>query len=330
MKPVRLLTLDNVGSPRLRLTLAYAGILVLLLIAFSLVVFALLSLLVWKDVEPFRDDPSIVAAGNRMLVSYAWRLALANIGGLVLVAGAAFLLAKVTLRPLEQAIALQQQFTNDASHDLRTPLAVIRTETSAALAGPKPLSDDAIERLTIIDDQVRRMERLIDQLLTLSHVDADSALNREPADLLAIVMGVLRDLKPLAEARSIDLAVERSESAVVLGDELKLSQMVGNLVDNAIKYSPDRSSVAVSVWQNRDAAFLTVVDRGIGIPQTEMDRIFLRFHRADRTGGNGRPGHGLGLPLCRWIARAHGGEVTVESREGAGSTFTVRLPAVTV
>ena len=103
MKPVRL-ALENVGSPRLRLTLAYAGILVLLLIAFSIVVFALLSMLVWQDVEPFRDDPSIVAAGHRMLASYAWRLDIANVGGLVLVAGAAFLLAKVTLRPLEQAI----------------------------------------------------------------------------------------------------------------------------------------------------------------------------------------------------------------------------------
>jgi len=327
MKPVRL-ALENVGSPRLRLTLAYAGILVLLLIAFSVVVFALLSMLVWQDVEPFRDDPSIVAAGQRMLESYAWRLAIANVGGLVLVAGAAFLLAKVTLRPLEQAIALQQQFTNDASHDLRTPLAVIRTETSAALDGGKSLSPDSVERLGIIDEQAKRMERLIDQLLTLSHVDADSALNREPADLSTVVSGVVRDLKPLALAKQIDVHVERSESAVILGDELKLSQMVGNLVDNAIKYSPDRSAVRVAVWQNRDAAFLTVADNGIGIPAAETERIFLRFHRADRTGPNGRSGHGLGLPLCRWIARAHGGEVTVESREGAGSTFTVRLPAI--
>ena len=327
MKPVQL-ALENVGSPRLRLTLAYAGILVLLLIAFSIVVFALLSMLVWQDVEPFRDDPSIVAAGQRMLVSYAWRLGIANVGGLVLVAGAAFLLAKVTLRPLEQAIALQQQFTNDASHDLRTPLAVIRTETSAALAGDQALSSDAIERLVIIDEQATRMERLIDQLLTLSHVDADSALDREPADLAAVVNGVVRDLQPLADAKKIHVKVERAESAVVLGDELKLSQMVGNLVDNAIKYSPDNSAVNVAVWQIRDAAFLTVTDRGAGIPPEETERIFLRFHRADRIGGNGHSGHGLGLPLCRWIARAHGGEVTVESREGAGSTFTVRLPAL--
>ena len=327
MKPVQL-ALENVGSPRLRLTLAYAGILVLLLIAFSIVVFALLSMLVWQDVEPFRDDPSIVAAGHRMLVSYAWRLAIANVGGLVLVAGAAFLLAKVTLRPLEQAIALQQQFTNDASHDLRTPLAVIRTETSAALGNADSLSSDAVERLSIIDEQARRMERLIDQLLTLSHVDADSALNREPADLAAVVKGVVRDLTPLAEARQIDLNVDRSESAVVLGDELKLSQLVGNLVDNAIKYSPDGSLVRLAVWQSKDAAYLTVSDRGTGIPTAETEKIFLRFHRGDRTGTNGRSGHGLGLPLCRWIARAHGGEVTVDSREGAGSTFTVRLPAI--
>ena len=114
-----------------------------------------------------------------------------------------------------------------------------------------------------------------------------------------------------------------------MGDKLKLSQMVGNLVDNAIKYSPDHTPISIAVWQARDAAFLTVADRGIGIAADDTERIFLRFHRADRT-GNGRPGHGLGLPLCRWIARAHGGEVSVESREGEGSTFTVKLPAVSV
>jgi signal transduction histidine kinase len=213
---------------------------------------------------------------------------------------------------------------------LRTPLAVIRTETSAALHSGGLLSSAAFDRLTIIDQQARRMERLIDQLLTLSHLDADSALMREPADLALVVRGVVRDLKPLAEARGIDLAVDRDESAVVLGDELKLSQMVGNLVDNAIKYSPDESPVSVAVWQQRDTVFLQVADRGIGIPAAETEDIFLRFHRADRAETNGSSGHGLGLPLCRWIARAHGGDVTVESREGAGSTFTVRLPAVTV
>jgi signal transduction histidine kinase len=144
-----------------------------------------------------------------------------------------------------------------------------------------------------------------------------------------VVNGTVRDLKPLAAARAIRLTVDRCESAVVLGDKLKLSQMVGNLVDNAIKYSPDGTPISIAVWQSRDAAILTVADRGIGIASDDTERIFLRFHRADRTGA-GRPGHGLGLPLCRWIARAHGGEVTVESREGEGSTFTVRLPAVLV
>jgi signal transduction histidine kinase len=117
----------------------------------------------------------------------------------------------------------------------------------------------------------------------------------------------------------------------VLGDELKLSQLVANLVDNAIKYSPISARVSVSVWQQRDAAFVTVTDTGEGIPAGHLDNVFRRFHRVDsvRT-TNGRGGHGLGLPLCRWIARAHGGDVFVDSHEGEGSTFTVRLPALTV
>jgi signal transduction histidine kinase len=320
----------DVQRVRLRLTLAYAGILALLQIAFSVVVYLLISLVVWQDVQPISDWPGMPEVARAMMFKDAMFLLVANVVGLALVAGAAFLLAKTALRPLEQAIALQRQFTNDASHDLRTPLAVIRTETSAALHNAG-LSAEASERLRIIDEQAQRMERLIDQLLTLSHVDADSALEREPTDLVVVVNGVVRDLQPLAQARSIDLSVNRSESALVMGDELKLSQLIANLVDNAIKYSPERTRVEVGVWQARDAAYVAVADRGAGIPAEEQERIFLRFHRLDqaRNGASTGPaGHGLGLPLCRWIARAHGGDIAVDSREGKGSIFTVRLPAL--
>jgi len=321
---------NEIVSPRVRLTFAYGGILVLLLAAFSVVVFTLLSIVVWQDVEPFREDPAILAAAHRMLVKDAVLLLLANGGALVLIAGAAFLLARATLRPLEEAIALQRQFTNDASHDLRTPLAVIRTETSTALHEGEACTPELADRMKIIDQQAKRMERLIDQLLTLAHVDADSALNREPTDLMVVVGGVVRDLQPLAVARKITLLFDRRESAVVMGDELKLSQLVGNLVDNAIKYSAERSSVAVSVWRQRDQAFVEVTDQGPGIPSGELERIFQRYHRVDSSRTNGRAGHGLGLPLCRWIAHAHGGEVAVRSSEGQGSTFTLQLPAFTL
>lgn len=313
--------------PRLRLTLAISGVLVLLLAAFSIAVYALLRIVVMQDIAPFReDDPVILAGAQRQLALYAWQLVLVNLGALAVVLVASYFIAKVSLRPLEQAIELQRQFTNDASHDLRTPLAVIRMESS--LQGTEPVSPEMRERLRIIDEQAQRMERLIEQLLVLAHVDADSALTREPTDLSHVVNGVVRDLQPLAEARSIDLKVSRGESALVLGDELKLSQMVANLVDNAIKYSPESAPVSVAVWQNRDNAYVAVADAGDGIPASEFNQIFQRFHRADVVQRNGRGGHGLGLPLCRWIARAHGGDVTVSSRVGEGSIFTVRLPAL--
>ena len=317
-------------SPRLRLTFTIAGILVLLLVAFSAIIYVLVSREVLQDIEPFHDDPMFVQAAQRQLHAYAMQLVFANVGGLVLTVLASFFIAKAALRPLEQAISLQRQFTNDASHDLRTPLAVIRMETSAALHSHSPLPPDVAECMRIIDEQAQRMDRLIEQLLTLSHVDADSALSREPTDLRHLVNTVIRDLRPLADAKHIRLTADRVEPAVVFGDELKLSQLLVNLVDNAIKYSPDMTSVSVSVWQHRDLAYVTVSDTGTGIPPTEIDKIFRRFHRVDSVRStNGRGGHGLGLPLCRWIARAHGGDVIVDSREGKGSTFTVRLPALT-
>jgi two-component system, OmpR family, sensor histidine kinase CiaH len=318
----------NIGAPRVRLTLAYAGLLVLLLATFSVIVYVLLSMVVLQDIEPFRDDPGIVAAAHRMLEIYVVRLLIANAVGLVFVVAVSAFLAKITLRPLERAIALQRQFTNDASHDLRTPLAVIRTEASVGLADDS-LASGQREQLRIIDEQAQRMQRLIDQLITMSHLDADSALDREPTDLRAVVNGVLRDLQPLAQARAIDLKVGRCESAVVMGDELKLSQLVGNLVDNAIKYGGEQSTVDVSVWQSRDTAYIAVSDRGKGIPSGDLDRIFERYQRLHASGTNGTSEvHGLGLPLCRWIARAHGGELVARSTMGEGSVFTVRLPAM--
>jgi signal transduction histidine kinase len=310
--------------------LTIAGILVLLFAAFSVVVYLLVSREVLQDIEPFRDDPLFVEAAHRQLGAYALQLLFANLAGLLLIGVASYFIAQAALRPLEQAIALQRQFTNDASHDLRTPLAVIRMETSAALHSRTPMQPDIAECLRIIDEQTQRMDRLIGQLLTLAHVDGDSVLSREPTDLRYVVNGVVRDLRPLADAKHISLEIGRADAAVVWGDELKLSQLVANLVDNAIKYSPNAAKVSVSVWQQRDAAFVAVADSGEGIPAPELDRVFRRFHRVDSVRStNGRGGHGLGLPLCRWIARAHGGDVFVDSREGQGSTFTVRLPALT-
>jgi signal transduction histidine kinase len=318
----------NIGAPRVKLTLAYAGLLFLLLVAFSIIVYALLSIVVLQDIEPFRDDPGITAAAHRMLETYVVRLLFANAVGLLLVVAVAWLLAKITLRPLEQAISLQRQFTNNASHDLRTPLAVIRTETSAALHQHPELPTEYEERVRIIDEQAQRMERLIDQLLTLSHLDADSALDREPTDLTVVVNGVVRDLRPLAQARSVDLKFTRAESAVVMGDELKLSQLVSNLLDNAIKFSPAQATVALAVWQAKDSAYLAVSDEGAGIEPQVLPQLFSRPQHSNGAQTNGHSVHGLGLPLCRWIAQAHGGDVTVETRQGHGSVFTVRLPAI--
>jgi len=127
----------------------------------------------------------------------------------------------------------------------------------------------------------------------------------------------------------MELNLGRAESAVVMGDELKLSQLVGNLVDNAIKHGKEATAIDVSVWQQRDTAFVAVRDAGDGIAASDFERIFQRYQSSNGALHNGVGAvHGLGLPLCRWIARAHGGEVTVSSALGRGSTFTVRLPAM--
>lgn len=231
------------------------------------------------------------------------------------------------LDSLDQSFSRQRRFVADASHELRTPVAVIRNKAEVALLRPRS-QDDYCRVLHSIHAETERLSHLITDLLALARGDEGQAhFEREPVRLDQLVESVTANAEGLAEARSIRLCVHVPHLVTLMGDEARLIQVIMNLLDNAIRYTEPCGQVQVSLLATAQEAQLVIRDTGIGIAPEHLPHLFERFYRADparlRTGGSGT---GLGLSIVEWIVRMHGGSVRVESQEREGSCFTVTLP----
>jgi len=228
---------------------------------------------------------------------------------------------------IEQEVREIQRFTADASHELRTPLTALRGNAELALLrlrSPEEL------RQTIEDSLVQydRLQRIADDLLLLARIDASEVIFKKEAISLNVMAADVGDLfTPMAEEKGLSLHVEKSVSVVVYGDGGRLRQVIGNLLDNAIKYTPAPGQVTVSLGQSNGSAYIQVADTGIGIPAKDLPRVFERFYRADPARSEAAaPGAGLGLSICRSIVEVHGGAIEIESSPGAGTTVSLQLP----
>jgi heavy metal sensor kinase len=229
---------------------------------------------------------------------------------------------------LERSFAEIRRFTADASHELRTPLTAIRTEAEVALS--RPLSPaDYQQLLGSILEEWERLTRLTDQLLALSREDAGIARPiRELVDLSAQVEGAVETMRPLAEAKKLGLHAESRETIKIHGDGARLREVFYNLLDNAIKYTPEGGSIAVVLRRQGPTAVITVHDTGIGIPAEHLPRVFDRFYRVDKARSREEGGTGLGLSIAKAIVTAHGGQIELASVLNQGTTCTVTLPEV--
>jgi heavy metal sensor kinase len=227
---------------------------------------------------------------------------------------------------LERSFAEVRRFTADASHELRTPLTAIRTEAEVAVA-KSPGTTEQNQLLGSILEECERLSRLTDQLLTLSREDAGVARQiREPIDLTALVTGVAETMRPLAESRGLELRCTPPAAARVSGDDGRLRQVFINVLDNAIKYTPEGGRIEVGVETKGRDAVVAVRDTGIGIPTEHLPHVFERFYRVDKARSREQGGTGLGLSISKSIVRAHGGGIELTSVPGQGTACVVTLP----
>ena len=216
------------------------------------------------------------------------------------------------------------RFTADASHELRSPLGAMRAAVEITLQKPRD-AEEYRNVLASLGEQCERLTGLVNSLLLLARADAgEVVVKREPVDLASLACEVGELFAPLAEEKEIELITDATICATVAGDPSRLRQLVTNLVDNAIRFTEPGGVVTLRVEAAADRATLWVTDTGIGIPAADLPHIFDRFYQANSARSSG--GHGLGLSICRWIAKAHGGTIEAASAEGGGAQFTVRLP----
>ncbi len=227
---------------------------------------------------------------------------------------------------LEASFRQVRQFTSDASHELRTPLTVLKGETELALRRPRS-AEDYRQVLESGLEEIDRMTRIVDELLLLSRADlGEIKLAAQPVRLDALVEEVQRQAGVLGQERQVEVTLGATAPCTVVGDELRLRELLLNLVDNAVKYSYPGGKVELALRCESGWARLSVTDHGIGIPPEAQPRIFDRFFRADNARAHAQQGTGLGLPICRWIADAHRGRIEVQSVLGQGAVFTLVLP----
>jgi len=233
------------------------------------------------------------------------------------------------LSRLETSFSALRRFVADASHELKTPLTVMRAGVERALTEERT-APEALVPLEETLQGVRHMTELVDVLLTLARVDEGRMeLHRESVDLVGVMREAFETAQILGEEAGVEVSLEVPEGVVTVeADRRRIGQLVMNLVTNAVKYTPAAGSVWLTLAATSTAATVSVRDTGVGIAPGDVTRVFDRFWRADvarsRTGE--RPGFGLGLAIAKWIAEAHGGSIAVTSRPGRGSTFTVTLP----
>jgi signal transduction histidine kinase len=226
---------------------------------------------------------------------------------------------------IEQGVSHIEQFSQNVAHELRTPLTIVRGEMELALSGNAGAAE--LRRVIVSAmEEISRAAKIVESLLFLAHVDAgrmEAKKERVALDLLAAE--VFEDAQALAEGRPLHLALQAPDRVVVAGDASRLRRLLLNLVENAIKYTPE-GIVEIAVRQVEAQAIITVSDTGIGIGPEHLGHIFERFYRIDPDRSRETGGSGLGLSICAAIAHAHGGEIRVESTVGRGSTFEVKLP----
>jgi two-component system, OmpR family, sensor kinase len=228
---------------------------------------------------------------------------------------------------LENSFAQMRQFSSDASHELRTPLTVLKGQNELILSKQRK-PEEYQEVISSNLEEINYMSKVLEDLFVLSKSDENQVnLDCKQVDLRALVEEVCKHAEILAEEKNIKIIFAFLEPTEIKGDEVRLRQMVWNVLQNGIKYTQRGGELKISLQNENEFALLTIQDTGIGIPEEDLPQIFNRFYRVDKARTRDEGGSGLGLSICRQIAEAHKGKIEVESKLGVGTRFKIRLPS---
>jgi two-component system sensor histidine kinase CiaH len=321
------------NSATTRLAASYLAVIIALSAGFSYVLYKLATHELGRQIPPpfmFRPRPvpgsdyrhflqKRIEEGRGHLLG---RLIILNLAVLVIGAAISYYLARRTLQPIEEAMEAQNRFVTDASHELRTPLTAIMTSNEVALRKPHLTLKQAKDVIQSNIEEMIKLQALSDGLLSLARQDT-GGIHLEPVSLQDVSGEAMNRVLPTAQAKHIAIE-DKVPNIKVLGDVASLVQAIAVLLDNAIKYSPDKSTIYLGGRTKDSHGYLSVRDQGMGIAAKDLPRIFDRFYRADlsRTAN----GHGIGLSIAQKIMEQHGGQVKVISKPGKGSTFEIQLP----
>lgn len=232
------------------------------------------------------------------------------------------------LERLEESFASQRRFMADASHELRTPVAILQGELDVALSRDDRDARDYRDSLAVMRKTISRLTRIIRDVFLLARSDTGQyPVRRERFYVEEVVAGTAQEFRTLAAENRVTFREEHGSDIAIVGDEDLIHRLLGNLIDNAIRHTPPDGSVTVRCFANAPWARIEVTDTGNGMPAQVRERVFDRFFRgetSERSGG--RSGAGLGLPIARWIAETHGGRLDVERSDATGTTFVALLP----
>ena len=237
-----------------------------------------------------------------------------------------YILARRTLKPIEDAHEAQSRFTADASHELRTPIAAMRLENEIALTDNSLTLKKAKEQLVSNIEELDKLTKLAEGLLELARLDNDTQV-REYVKIQNIVHAAISRVASQAEAKKQIISTKKLDKGTVSVNEAAMIEALVTIIDNAIKYSPKKSEIIVATSRGKTTLDISVLDKGPGISPIDQKKIFDRFYRADisRT-KESTTGYGIGLSIAKTIIDSHGGSINVESTVGKGSTFSLRIP----
>ncbi|MEM7714602.1 MAG: HAMP domain-containing histidine kinase [Cyanobacteria bacterium P01_A01_bin.68] len=230
------------------------------------------------------------------------------------------------MKPIEESFVRLKQFTADASHELRSPLMAIKTNASVALKYPEGIREKDEEKFNSIASATNQMTRLTEDLLLLARTDKVSAIHQKSVHLSLILSDLIQLYEPIVREKDILLTAKLNEDLYFSGDEALLKQVFTNLIQNAIHYTSTGGLVTVEATKINSKIFINVKDTGIGIAPENIDKIFERFFRVDKSRSYQTGNSGLGLAIVREIVQLHKGTISVESELGVGSCFTIRFP----